>query len=301
MRIFVIGSGGVGGYFGGVLAKAGHDVTFLARGDNYIAMRNGTLLVKSVEGDFTINPVKVIESISEIALPDLILFCVKTYDTELAARELAKVITRKTMVITFQNGVDNDLQIKKFITTAPVFPGVAYIISQKSAPGIIEQTGGLKRLIFGDRERRSIPRLKKVEKIMKDSGIDAVLSDDIEREIWKKFMFICPFSGMTAMYRKTIGEILENPRTRKEYEECLKETIAVARSLKVPVAEDAFETAMKTSLNTNPASKSSLLIDIQNERKNEIETLNGTLVRLAHEQGIPVPVNEKIYETVSLY
>lgn len=298
MKIHVIGAGGIGGYFGGLLAKSGTDVTFVARGENYKALKDNGLAVKSVVGDFKIKSIKVIQSISEIKDPELIIFSIKTYDTDGVAKELALVINRKTVVITFQNGVDNDNQIKKSIKNAQVYPGVAYVITVKTRPGLIEQTGGLRKLIFGDRHNPNNPKLKGVERLMKDANIDAVVSDDITRDIWKKFMFICPFSGLTALHRKTIGEILFNPGTKKQYENCLKEAISVAKAKDVNVSDIAFEEIMKISENTVPGSKSSLLLDIENNRKNEIETLNGTLVRFARKQKIYVPINELIYKSI---
>lgn len=255
-------------------------------------------MVKSVAGNFEIKSVKVIQSTSEIKDPDLIIFSVKTYDTDNVAKELTSVVNDKTVIITFQNGVDNDTQIKNFIKNAQVYPGVAYVITAKTKPGIIEQTGGLRKLVFGDRNNPNNPRLQKIEKMMVNGGIDAKNSDDITRDIWKKFMFICPFAGMTALHRKTIGEILSNPERKKQYEDCLKEAILIAKAKGVNVSVNAFEEVMTTSKNTAPASKSSLLLDIENGRKNEIETLNGTLTRFAKELNIKIPVNKLVYVTI---
>jgi len=298
MKIAIVGTGGIGGYFGSLLAKANLDVTFVARGENYETLKENGLTVKSVVGDFEIKPVQVVERISEIVNPDLIIFSVKTYDTETVAKELSSVVNPETIILTFQNGVDNDIQIKKIIKEAQVYPGVAYVITAKTKPGIIEQTGGLRKLVFGDRQNPNNSHLKEIEKVMRDAGIDATLSDDITRDIWKKFLFICPFAGMTALHRKTIGEILSNDETREQYKDCLKEAILVARAKNVTVSENAFEEVMTTSKNTASASKSSLLLDIENNRRNEIETLNGALVGFAKELGVSVPVNDLIYKAI---
>jgi 2-dehydropantoate 2-reductase len=298
MKIYIVGVGGIGGYFGGILARSGNDVTFVARGENYQAMKNNGLLVKSVTGNFEIKPVQVVDKISKIVNPGLIIFSVKTYDTEKVAEELSAVVNKDTIIITFQNGVDNDDRIKKIIHNADIYPGVAYVISAKTKPGVIEQTGGLRKLIFGDRQNPNNPKLKEIETLMKNAGINAVFSDDIEREIWNKFMYICPFSSLTALHRKTIGDILSNPNTKKQYEDCLKEAISVAKAMGIKISDNAFSEIMKISENTAPESKSSLLIDIENNRPNEIETLNGTLVKLARELNINVPVNELIYNSI---
>ena len=251
MRIYIVGSGGVGGYFGGLLAKAGSDVTFVARGEHFKELKNNGLTIKSVVEDFKINPVKVIEKVSDIIDPDLVLFTVKTYDTESVARELASVVNENTVVITFQNGVDNDNQIKKYLPKAQVYPGVAYVISTKTKVGLIEQTGGLRKMFFGDRNNPSNSKLKEIEKLIRDSNIDATASDDITRDLWKKYMFISAFSGMTAVCRSPIGKIMGNVQAKSLYERCVKEAVEVATVMKVNVAEDAFKTIMDISESTS--------------------------------------------------
>lgn len=300
MKIYIVGSGGVGGYFGGRLAKAGNDVTFVARGEHYKAIKEKGLAVKSVVGDFEIKPAQVIESISEIIDPNLVLFAVKTYDTDGAAKELASVVSGETIVITFQNGVDNDNQIKKYVKNALVYPGAAYVISTKTGSGLIEQTGGLRKIVFGDRESLGNPKLREIEKLMKDAGIDATVSDDIARDLWKKFVFITAFSGMTAVCRSSIGKVLGDSLTKGLYKRCVKEAISVAKAMKVGLADDALETIMSISRNTAPGSKSSLLVDVENKRRTEIETLNGTITKLAKKYGIDAPVNEVIYGAIKL-
>lgn len=298
MKIYIVGTGGVGGYFGGVLAKAGLDVTFVARGDSYEAIKQNGIVIKSVAGDFNVNPAKVVNKISDIKNPDLIIISVKTYDTEIVAKELSTVINQNTIILTFQNGVENDVQFKKIANEAQVYPGVAYVIASKTKPGVIEQTGGLRNLIFGDRNNPDNDKLKEIEKVFREAGIDAVLSDDITRDVWKKFIFICAFSGMTALYRKPIGEILSDPIRRKQYEDCLKESIDIAKAKGVNITENAFDETMKISENTTPNSKSSLLVDIENKRRNEIQTLNGKLVALAEDLDIAVPINKLICDSI---
>jgi 2-dehydropantoate 2-reductase len=295
VKIYTVGTGGVGGYFGGMLAKARDDVTFVCRGEQYKAVKANGLLVKSVAGDFTVKPAQVVEHISDISHPDLILFSVKTYDTETVAKELSSVVKKDTIIITFQNGVENDLRIKEQIKSDNIFPGVAYVISARTQPGVISQTGGLRKLIFGNRDRIHNPKLKDVELRMKKAGIDAVYSDDITRDLWKKFMFIVAFSGMTAVCKKPIGSVLSHKETEELYEICVREAIEVAKANSIRIEENAFESIMTISRNTAPESKSSLLLDIENNRRNEIETLNGALIQIANRVKIDVPMNTFIY------
>ena len=301
MKTYVVGSGGVGGYLGGLLAKSGKDVTFLARGEHYHAMVEEGLKVKSVPGDFEVKPARVIDRISDIANPDLIIFSVKTYDTDQITKELKSVVNKDTIVISFQNGVDHDQQIKNRIPGGNVYPGVAYLASAKTRPGLIEQTGGLRKFIFGDRHDPDNPRLKEVEKYMREAGADALASTDIVREIWKKFVFIIAFSGMTSICRSPIGRVLGDPIATGLFERCAKEAIKVAQSMGARVEERAFENIMTNSRNFPPDSKSSLLVDIENHRRTEIETLHGSLVRLARSMKIDVPINEMIYGTIKLW
>jgi 2-dehydropantoate 2-reductase len=301
MKIYIVGSGGAGGYLGGLLAKSGMDVTFVARGEHYQAIKDEGLKIKSVLGDFEVRSAQVINNISDIKNPDLIIFTVKTYDTDQTAKELASVVNNSTIVISLQNGVDNDHQIKKHLTHVEVYPGVAYLVSTKTKPGLIEQTGGPRKFIFGDRNDPQNPKLKEIEKCMREAGADALVSDDITRDLWKKFMFILAFSGMTAICRSPIGKILKDPVTQALYERCTKEAIEVAQSMNIRVEDKAFENIMTTSGSFPPDSKSSLLVDIENQRKTEIETLNGSLVRLAKNMKIDVPMNELIYGAIKLF
>ena len=307
MKIYIIGTGGVGGYFGGKLALVdGQDVTFVARGANYEAIKANGLKVNTTDGELIINPANVIQDFSEIVEPDLIMFCVKTYDSEAVARELNDYVKPETVVISFQNGIQNDLVIKKQLKNCPVFPGVAYVISSKHAPGVITQNGGRKKLFFGARAETKVSAatkliFKEFETICHNAGIDATLSEDIASDIWRKFVFISAFSGMTALCRSCIGIIREDDFTAAVYSDCLKEAIAVAKALKVDLPKNIFDEALDTTLNkTEYSSKSSLLLDIENKRRNEIEVLNGALVRLARENNVEVPINKAIYAAIKL-
>jgi len=301
MKICVVGSGGVGGYFGAKLAKAGHDVTFLARGAHYDAIKAKGLLVKSTDGNFQVDNVKVVNSIKDFVNPELVLFCVKTYDTDFAAQELASVVSLNTVILTFQKGIENDFELKKYLTKGEVYPGIAYIISQISEPGVISNTGGLKKLIFGDRSYANNVKLKTIELLMRDSFINATLSDDINRDLWKKYVFILAFAGMTAICRSNIGKILKDKTTFKLYKDCMQEALNVASILKINLPRTIYDDTLKTTIDTQPESKSSLLHDIENNKQTEIETLHGTLVRIAKERKILVPINELIYGSVRLW
>ncbi len=300
MKAYVVGSGGVGGYLGGLLARSGKDVTFVARGEHFEAIRKHGLKVKSVPGNFEVKEVRVVSRFAEIKNPELIIFAVKTYDTDPVAKELSSLLDKGSIVISFQNGIDNDERIKNHMRGGEVYPGVAYVASTKTEPGMIEQTGGPRKFIFGDRTNPHNPHLKRVEAWMRDAGVDAVASTDITADLWKKYLFILTFSGMTAVCRSPIGRVLGDPVRQGLYERCLKETIDVAKAMGISMEEQIFENMMTISRNFPSDSKSSLLVDIENRRQTEIETLTGNLVRLAKKMGIDVPINELIYGVLKL-
>lgn len=290
MKIYILGTGGIGGFLGGVLAKVGNDVTFIARGQNFQALQEkGLKIISDRLGEFIIKPVNVIDDIAKIAQPDLILFSVKTYDTQIAAQQLAKVVNPKTIILTFQNGVANDLEIKKLVKSE-VYSGAAYVIVTKSTPGEITQKGQIAKFI--------IPELPQLKQIFTKTGVELILSKNIASDIWRKFCLITAFSGMTAFCRKTIGEVLKDSQTRAQYEQCIQETITVAQAERVILPPDLLKDLMALSDTYKPESKSSLLVDIENHRPNEIETLNGMVVKLAIKHNLEVPINSMIYHKI---
>ncbi len=303
MHIAVIGVGGVGGYFGGLLARAGERVTFVARGEQYDALKSGGLTVKSVEGEFSLRPVTVLSSISELSDLDLVLVATKTYHRDDVARELAKVVGPETIVIPLLNGIDNAERIREILPVGRVVPGLAYIISARTAPGVIEQTAGPRTLIFGDPQHPSDPRLLEIEHRMKAAGVLATCSPSIERELWSKFLWIVTFAGMTSLCRAPIGAIVNDERAHALLLRCFDEAVAVAEASGVSVGPNPRAETIKKMENyrtTGSHAKASMLVDIEHGRPTEIEALNGKIVQLAEEFRIQVPIHESIYTAVRL-
>ena len=181
MKILIVGTGGVGGFYGGLLAKAGNDVTFLARSEHFRTIQESGLHVKSKVGDFVIQPAKVVSNISQATTPDLVLFCAKTYHTEELSKSLSTIAKPETVVISLQNGIDNDEIMQRYLIDSIIVPGIAYIVSAKTAPGLIEQTAGPRNIIFGSRNNKHKDVLDKIEKIMREAGIEANNSNQIEK------------------------------------------------------------------------------------------------------------------------
>lgn len=300
MKTYILGSGGIGGYFGGKLAKSGADVTFVARGEHYKAIKKDGLQLNTTDGNFTIKPAKIIEKIVDIKDADLIILATKTYDTISVCEELAKNIDKNTIILTLQNGINNDEIVREILPNNLVIPGLAYVITAKTAPGVISQTGGMKKIVFGDRDNAYTKQIKQIEKLLKAAEIDANVSKDITSDLWQKFIFISAFSGMTALCRSNIGKIRENKLTRDLYIQCIQETIDVAVSLNVNLPDAILENIMNITDNTAAQAKSSLLIDIENDKPSEIVSLNGTVSRLGLEQGVATPINLLIFSVLQL-
>ncbi len=304
MKTYVIGTGGVGGFYGGLLARHGCDVTFVARGDHYRAIARDGLKVKSIVGDFTIHPAKVIDSIAEIKAPDLVLITVKTYDTEEISKQLNKVVNKGTIVMSLQNGVDNDEHISKYIDRAIVVPGCVYIIAERAAPGLIMQTAGPRKMFFGSKDKSIENRLLAIEKLMQEAQVEAAYAKDIDKALWTKFLFIVPFAGMTSICRSSIGPIVNDPGTFSLYKRCLSEVLQLAQKLDIDVGEQEHAKIMKRCEDYKHAdmgAKSSMFVDIENGRRTEIESLHGKVCQLAAKVGMDVPVNEVIYNAIRLY
>ena len=303
MKFAIIGVGGVGGFFGGLLARAGNNVTFVARGEQFDALRKQGLTVNTVEGNFTIERVNVVDTVAQLRSPDVVLITTKTYDLDGVADQLAEVIEPETIVIPVQNGIDNDLRLKARLPDARVHPGLAYIISTRTAPGLVEQTAGPRTIFFGDRRKVPNAQLQKLEELMRKAGILATCSPDIELELWTKFLWITTFGGTTAVCRSAIGPIVNDPEAFEWYVRCLDEGIAVAQAHGVPIDDEARAKIIEKSehyRHTGTHAKSSLLVDLEHKRPTEIESLNGALRRLARKVNVPTPINESIYYAVKL-
>lgn len=302
-KFLVVGSGGIGGYFGGRLANFGYDVTFLARGDHFEAIKNRGLEVKSVVGNFAIKPAQVVQDLKEAKSPDVVLFCVKTYDTASLAPQLNNVVRDDTVILSIQNGVGNDAAIQEHLHNGHVFPGLAHIISTKTGPGQINQSGGPRTILFGDRSNPNNPELLEIQDLMRKAEIDATASTQIEQDSWQKFVFIVAFSGMTALCRSPIGGILENDAAYATYKRSVREAIEVATKSGVSLSPNIYDDVMKRTeayRGAQGAAKSSLLKDIEAGRRSEIETLSGTIVRMARTNNVDVPVHETIYSALSV-
>jgi 2-dehydropantoate 2-reductase len=297
MKIAVIGSGGVGGYFGGRLAEAGFDVTFLARGEHLRAIRSNGLRVYSILGDFHIPEAKAVGRMEEIASPDLVVLCVKAWQIVEIRDELSKILHSGSIVIPLQNGVLAAAELSEAIDSSQVLGGFCRIISKIESPGVIRHFGITPFISFGELDNKLSPRLEKIREVFDKAGISCRISEDIEADLWRKFIAIC-VSGLLAVSRTTYGEIRSIPETRGMMIDLLTEIWTLARHTGVRIEDDFVEKSVSFIDSYPVNSTSSLTRDVWEGKPSEIEYQNGTVVRLAEKYGVPAPVNRFVYHCI---
>jgi 2-dehydropantoate 2-reductase len=301
MRIAVIGAGGTGGYFGGLLARAGEDVTFVARGAHLEALRTRGLTVESrLAGTFTL-PVQATNDPSEIEPVDLILFCVKTYDTDAAAQNIRPLIRPDTMLVSLQNGIDNEERIARAVGRSPGIGAAAYVVSAIREPGVVAHTAGPGKIVLGELSGGASAPTEWLHEVLQRAGIAAELHHDIRVVLWQKFLFICAFSGVTALTRLPIGTVLADPVTKALFRGTSEEVETVARAGGIDLPADCVEQALATAAAVEPWGRGSLYGDLVGGRRLELESLNGEVVRRGREYGVETPLDFVIYAALRPY
>ena len=296
MRIVILGSGGVGGYFGGRLAAAGSDVTFVARGAHLAALRRNGLKITSPRGNLHIPEIKTAETIRDIETADLVLVGVKLWDTESVAASLKPIAERGAAIISFQNGVQKDDVLRNYVPADAVMGGVCYIAAAISEPGVIGHTGTMQRLVFGEYGGRKSGRGQAFLAACQTAGIDAELSDAIEQLIWEKFVFLVGLSGMTSKFGTPIGPIRENREKRAMLLEIMREVVAVGLAKGVPLRPDFAEDCLAFCDTTMT---SSMQVDLDRGNRLELPWLSGAVVDLGAQLGVPTPANTAIVQALT--
>jgi 2-dehydropantoate 2-reductase len=301
LRIAVMGSGGVGGYFGGRLAQGGADVHFVARGAHLAAMRERGLCIEGGPHGLHLPRVNVTDDPKTIGPVDMVMFCVKLWDTEGAARSLLPLMTPRTGVISFQNGVQKDDMLAPIFGKEAVMGGVAYVGTSISRPGVIAQTGALQRLVMGEYDGRRSQRLEQFCQACKRGGIDAEISGDIRRSIWEKFVVLVAMSGATTAMRQTIGPIRSNPLTREFLLELAREVVAVGRAHGVNLPADYAEARIPFFDGWPTEMTTSMHHDLQHGRPLELEWLAGGVVALGAAAAVATPMNRAVRDILILH
>lgn len=300
-KIIIAGIGGVGGYFGGLLAKGFQnnptvEINFLARGENLKAIQaNGLTLVRGIE-QWIVKPKTATDDSTTLGKADVIILCTKNYDLEATVLQLKTCITDSTIIIPLLNGVNSREVIKKCYPNNLVTEGCVYIISRLTAPGKVENTGSTENLFFG-LDQKSDERLVHLESLFKQAGIHATLSNNILKIIWEKFIFISATATSTSFYNQGMGAILENPEKKNHLLQLVKEGAQLAKAKQIPVAENIEEITL-SKLYAMPASAtSSMHADFVNQKPDtELESLTGYMVHESEKLGLQTPVFKEMYQ-----
>ena len=295
MRIAIMGSGGVGGYYGGLLAKAGQEVTFIARGAHLQAIRDKGLHVKSVHGDFTVSPVKATDRPGEIGAVDLVLVATKTYHTEEAARAIKPLIGDNTVVISLQNGIDAAERIGSAVGMERMLGGATWLSAAIEAPGRIGQYSQFRRIALGELDGRITPRAQAVASAFATTPAVVELVPNIRQMLWTKFVFISAISALGGLTRVSMGEYRHVPEAREVLAQAMAEVAAVAQACGVALDADIVAKTLSFIDAAAPDMRPSMQRDLEAGRMSELESLIGVVVRLGRERGVPTPVMRLAY------
>ncbi len=295
MRIVVMGTGGTGGYYGGLLSKQGHDVTFIARGEHLAAIQRSGLQIKSIYGDFAVSPAKATAEPSDVSAPDLILFCTKTYSTDQAVQQIKPIVGRETTVLSVQNGVDAPERIGQVIGMEHMIAGATWISSAIEAPGVIKHMSDFRRVAIGELNGSRTARVEAIYQAFKDTGITAELSDDILKVLWGKFVFISAASAFGSLTRLPMAAYRSVPETRELIIRLMQEVEEVGRSEGVRLDSDVVEKALAFMDQAGPKIKASMQLDVESGHRTEIESMIGVIGRKGRESGVPTPVADALY------
>lgn len=302
MKIAVMGSGGLGGLYGGRLAHAGYDVSFIARGAHLAAMReHGLLIDNEPHATIQVPRVRATDDPAAVGVVDLVLIAVKLWDTESAVDAIRPMVGPQTTVMSLQNGVMKDDTLRRAFGEAAVMGGVAYVATQIARPGVIRQTGAMQRFIFGEYDGRRSARAEQLLEALGHAGIQAEISDDIRRTLWEKYVFLVGLSGTTATMRSTIGPIRANPRSRTFLHELLKETVAVGRAHGVRLPEHYADERLAFLDTVPPDMTSSMHHDLERGNRLEVAWLSGAVVQLGEAVGVPTPANRAVWDILALH
>lgn len=297
MKIGIIGTGGVGGFFGAKLAQAGLDVTFVARGKHLQAMNDKGLSIKSIDGDFHLSEVKATSNIKEIQAPDLIVLGVKAWQIKEIRSDLSQILQNHTMVLPLQNGVMAAQELSQVIAEEHILGGLCRIISQLDGPGVIRHMGVPPSIVVGELHKEGSERIQKLQETFENAGIKTHISEDIQAELWKKFILICT-GGLAAVTRTTFGQMRALKETRQMMISLMEEIYGLSKKAGVQIDADYVEKTV-AFIDTFPEDATfSLSRDIWENKPSEIDYQNGTVVSLGEKYGFPTPINQFVYHSI---
>ena len=302
MRIAVMAAGAVGGYFGGRLAAAGHDVFFIARGANLAALKSDGLRIESVHGDLHLPKVNATDDAKSVGPVDIVLFAVKLWDTETAATAARPLVGAGTRVITLQNGIDSVERVAPILGADRTIGGAAYIASVIAAPGVIKHTSQFARVRYGRADKRSDAALQALADASAAAKLDMDLSSDINVELWEKFIFLTAMAGATSSLRANVGQIKVDPELLAFYRALMQEAYAVGKAKGVALAPDFVGSRMDYLVTKiEPGMKASMAHDLERGNRLELDWLSGKVRELGRALAIPTPASDTVYTVLKLY
>jgi 2-dehydropantoate 2-reductase len=296
MRIAVMGTGAVGGYFGAKLAAAGHQLAFIARGRHLQALRQNGLRVTCQNGNLQIDKAQFTDDTATIGNVDLILFCVKSYDTEVAAEQIKQLVRDQTLILSLQNGVDNPDKLARVFDPGQILPSVVYVGAQLTSPGVITQSNG-GRIIFGQIDDTVSESSKSLRQILSNAGIPCELSADIQKIQWTKLLWNAPFCAISCLAHANVKQIVESESLTALALDCMTEVQGAARARNIDLRREQFDEIMTFS-RTLGEFKPSMLQDLEAGKPLEYEAFNGIVVQTLRQAGAPAPINQVFYATL---
>jgi 2-dehydropantoate 2-reductase len=301
MRIAIIGTGGVGGYFGAQLAASGEDVVFVARGEHLDALRRDGLRVESEHAPAHIQPVSATDAIEEIGPVDLALVGVKLWDTDEVGRRLAPHLAPGSAVLSLQNGVSKDDILRAHLPASSLIGGVCYISAAIASPGVIRHDGSLARIVLGEFDGQRTDRARRIVEALVRAGVDADLSTSISEVIWEKFVFLVGLSSVTSATRQTVGVLRDRERTRRLLRDTMAEVVRVGQARGVDLPGDYADQQLDFVDTLPERMSSSMFNDLRHGRRLELPWLGGSVVDMAQRLGVPTPVNELLAAVLDPY
>jgi 2-dehydropantoate 2-reductase len=298
MKILIMGTGGVGGYYGGLLAQQGNDVTFVARGAHLDALRREGLKVKSVHGDFIVFPANATDDPANVAPVDLIIFCVKTYNSDEAAVAIRLAVGPQTVVMSLQNGIDAAERIGEVIGLEHVVGGATWLSSAVEAPGVIKQISQFRRIVLGELDGSQSARIQSIYEVLRNTGISVEISENIQKVLWTKFVFISAASGLGSLTRLPMGDYRFLPETRGLLSSIMQEVEALAQAQDINLDPDVVQKSLEFTDKAAPHIKPSMQLDVETGHRTELESMIGVIGRKGRKLGVPTPSADFVYASL---
>lgn len=295
MRIAIFGTGGAGGYFGAQLARAGEDVTFIARGEHLHAIRTQGLQVETPDGEIVIQPAQATDDPAQVGAVDAVIVGVKAWQVTKATHAMQPMIGPHTVVVPLQNGVEAPSQLSAGLGADHVLGGLCATFSWIVRPGRIRSIGGAHFIKFGELDKRASERVERLRQAFERAGVKVEVPSDIHMALWEKFLFVVSFGGVGTVTRAPVGVIRAMPQTRQMLKQCMLEIIALARARGVTLSDAVIEKSMMFIDSLPPSGTTSLQRDMVEGKPSELESWNGAVVRLGHEAGVETPLHTFIY------